>query len=324
MKIYRRIISVLLVMQLLSTAAYAAGIIDLNRDVRLTISYQDGNTPLAGAEFGIYLVATVDESGDLTATDAFKQFNVDIRGENDEAWKALASTLEGYVLRDNIAPTDSGETNADGYLYFPTGGRLTPGLYLVLGHRHIQDGLRYDPMPFMVMLPTQDTQTGDWLYEVIVDPKHESSEVPNTPSAITRKVLKVWDDDDSSDRPTEVVVQLLRNGEIYDTATLNAENNWRYTWSDLDDSYTWTVVEKECKGYTVRVERDGITFVITNTRVPETPVTPSPAPSVPVGPSNPSLPQTGQVWWPVPVLLMCGLLFIIIGLICRRRSDSEM
>ena len=315
MKIYRRIISVLLAMQLLSTAAYAAGIIDLDRDVRLTVSYQDGNTPLAGAGFSIYLVAAADESGELT-TDAFKQFNVDIRGKNDEAWKALASTLEGYVLRDDIAPTDSGKTNAEGYLYFPTGGRLTPGLYLVLGQRHIQDGLRYDPMPFMVMLPTQDTQTGDWLYEVIVDPKHESSEVPDTPSAVTRKVLKVWDDEAGSDRPAEVVVQLLRDGEVYDTVTLNAENNWRYTWSDLDDSYTWTVVEEECKGYTVSVERDGITFVVTNTRV-----TPLPTPPGPTDPAKPSLPQTGQVWWPVPVLLMCGLLFIIIGLICRRRSD---
>ena len=316
MKIYRRIISVLLAMQLLSTAAYAAGIIDLDRDVRLTVSYQDGNTPLAGAGFSIYLVAAADESGELTTTDAFKQFNVDIRGKNDEAWKALASTLEGYVLRDDIAPTDSGKTNAEGYLYFPTGGRLTPGLYLVLGQRHIQDGRRYDPMPFMVMLPTQDTQTGDWLYEVIVDPKHESSEVPDTPSAVTRKVLKVWDDEAGSDRPAEVVVQLLRDGEVYDTVTLNAENNWRYTWSDLDDSYTWTVVEEECKGYTVSVERDGITFVVTNTRV-----TPLPTPPGPTDPAKPSLPQTGQVWWPVPVLLMCGLLFIIIGLICRRRSD---
>ena len=186
----------------------------------------------------------------------------------------------------------------------------------MLGQRHIQNGRRYDHKPFMVMLPTQDTQTGDWLYEVIVDPKHESSEVPDTPSAVTRKVLKVWDDEAGSDRPAEVVVQLLCDGEVYDTVTLNAENNWRYTWSELDDSYTWTVVEEECKGYTVSVERDGITFVVTNTRV-----TPLPTPPGPTDPAKPSLPQTGQVWWPVPVLLMCGLLLSIIGLICRRRSD---
>ena len=60
MKIYRRIISVLLAMQLLSTAAYAAGIIDLDRDVRLTVSYQDGNTPLAGAGFSKWTFAERD------------------------------------------------------------------------------------------------------------------------------------------------------------------------------------------------------------------------------------------------------------------------
>ena len=322
MKLCKRIVPLLLVMMLLlSTPAFAAGSIDLNREVTLTISYQDRGTPLVGANFSIYLVATVDETGELTTTDSFKQFNVDIRGKNDAAWRTLASTLEGYVLRDNVAPTDSGKTNADGILYFPTGSKkLTPGLYLVLGDRITQGGFRYDPMPFMVMLPTQDTDKNEWLYDVIVNPKHESSEIPDTPSTITRKVLKVWDDANSSDRPTEVTVQLLRDGKVYETVTLNAENNWRYTWSGLDDSYRWTVVEKECKGYTVQVERDGITIVITNTR--EVDVPDNPTPTTPK-PTNPTLPQTGQLWWPVPLLVMGGLLFLVIGLFCRKRTSGE-
>ena len=322
MKLCKRIVPLLLVMMLLlSTPAFAAGSIDLNREVTLTISYQDRGSPLVGANFSIYLVATVDETGELTTTDSFKQFNVDIRGKNDAAWRTLASTLEGYVLRDNVAPTDSGKTNADGILYFPTGSKkLTPGLYLVLGDRITQGGFRYDPMPFMVMLPTQDTDKNEWLYDVIVNPKHESSEIPDTPSTITRKVLKVWDDANSSDRPTEVTVQLLRDGKVYETVTLNAENNWRYTWSGLDDSYRWTVVEKECKGYTVQVERDGITFVITNTREVDVPDTPTPTTPKP---TNPTLPQTGQLWWPVPLLVMGGLLFLVIGLFYRKRISGE-
>lgn len=329
MKLCKRMIPALLAMLMLSTAAFAAGSIDRKQDVKLTISYQDGGTPLAGAEFSIYLVASADENGELTTEDAFQQFNVDIRGKNDDAWRTLASTLEGYVLRDNIAPTDSGNTDANGYLRFPTGNaRLTPGLYLVLGSRHTQGGLRYDVMPFMVMLPTQDAEKGEWVYDVLVSPKHDSSEIPDTPSTITRKVLKVWDDADNKNRPTEVIVQLLRDGEVYDTVTLNDENNWRYTWSNLDDSYTWTVVEKECEGYTVQVEQDGITFVITNTY--ETDIPDNPTPDVPVppdvtpsAPNNPSLPQTGQTWWPVPLLLMGGLSFIIVGLICRKRKGNE-
>ena len=124
MKLCKRIAPVLLaMMMLLSTTAFAAGSIDLARDVNLTISYQDGSTPLVDAAFNIYLVASVDETGELTTTDDFQQFHVDIRGRNDAAWKALASTLEGYVLRDNITPTDSGKTDASGYLRFPTGAK---------------------------------------------------------------------------------------------------------------------------------------------------------------------------------------------------------
>ena len=320
MKLCKRIIPLLLAMMLLlSTPAFAVESIDLNRETALTISYQDGGVPLVGANFSIYLVATVDEAGELTTVDSFRQFNVDIRGKNDAAWRTLASTLEGYVLRDNVVPTGSGKTNAGGNLYFPTGGKkLTPGLYLVLGDRITQGGFRYDPMPFMVMLPTQDTGRNEWLYDVVVNPKHESSEIPDAPSTITRKVLKVWDDANSSGRPTEVIVQLLRDGKVYDTVSLNSENNWRYTWSDLDDSYTWTVVEKECEGYTVQVERDGITFVITNTREVDVPDNPTPP-----KPTKPTLPQTGQLWWPVPLLMMGGLLFLVIGLFYRRRTSGE-
>lgn len=328
MKLCKRIVPVLLVILMLPATAFAAGSINLSQDVKLTISYQDDAMPLAGAEFSTYLVASADGNGELTTEDTFKQFNVNIRGNNDAALKVLATTLEGYVLRDNIAPTDRGKTNTNGYLSFPTGTeRLTPGLYLVLGSRHTQGGFRYDATPFMVMLPTQDAEKNEWIYDVLVSPKHDSSKIPNTLSTITRKVLKVWDDADNKNRPTEVIVQLLRNGEVYDTVTLNDDNNWRYTLPNLDDSYTWTVVEKECEGYTVQIERDGITFVIKNTY--ETNIPDTPTPNVPVSPkptnptpNNPSLPKTGQTWWPVPLLLMGGLSFIIVGLICRKRKGS--
>ena len=44
-------------------------------------------------------------------------------------------------------------------------------------------------------------------------------------------------------------------------------------------------------------------------------------PSVP--PTPPHLPQTGQLWWPVPVLLGCGVVCLLIGGIRRRGGDHE-
>jgi len=33
------------------------------------------------------------------------------------------------------------------------------------------------------------------------------------------------------------------------------------------------------------------------------------------------LPQTGQLWWPVPVLLLAGLVLVVVGL-ARRKEDK--
>lgn len=62
-------------------------------------------------------------------------------------------------------------------------------------------------------------------------------------------------------------------------------------------------------------------------------VTASPKPSVTVSkkdkPDKPSggnsgrLPQTGQLWWPVPVLLLAGLLLVIIGTVMRSHGRMQ-
>jgi len=119
------------------------------------------------------------------------------------------------------------------------------------------------------------------------------------------------------------VVRLLQDGEVYDTVQLDAENLWRHTWEELDANHHWTVVEEEMDDYNVLVTREGITFVVTNTYDPEEPVpTPTPQPTPPPDdtPDNPKLPQTGQLWWPVPMLISLGLLLIVIGLLRRRGS----
>lgn len=333
---------------LFSIQAFAAGSIDVKHDVSLTISYQKGETSLSGATFKIFRVADVDEFGELAATKEFQDYFVSIRGENDEAWKSQAATLEGYVLRDQLTPFASGKTDSKGMLTFSTAEhQLTPGLYLVIGDRHKQGSWRYDASPYFVLLPTQDTGKNEWAYSVETAAKYESSKVPSRDDrsdTINRKVLKVWKDaGHESARPKEIVVQLLCNGHVYDTVTLNAGNNWRYNWYDLDADDRWTVVEKEAKGYVVSVSRSGTTFVVTNTYKPDepgkpTPEQPSDTPNKPGTPNTPTsgkpntpgrpssggvsntskLPQTGQLWWPVPLLVCAGLMCFVIGIVKSR------
>lgn len=47
-------------------------------------------------------------------------------------------------------------------------------------------------------------------------------------------------------------------------------------------------------------------------------------PHPPTPPTPPErLPQTGQLWWPVPVLVCCGLLSLLIGIAVRRRGEAH-
>ena len=237
----------------------------------------------------------------------------------------MAQTLESYVLRRELTPADSGKTDKTGMLTFPTQGKtLAAGLYLVIGERHTQGGNGYDAEPFFVLLPTQDLENNEWVYDVSANVKFSKTPVPDDGDTVTRKVLKVWDDDGAENScPQEITVELLRNGKVYDTVKLSEKNNWRYTWLDLDADARWSVTEKTVSGYTVSITRESITFVVTNTKkpdrtdTPDTPVKPS-NPSKPSSPAKPTLPQTGAVWWHVEALALSGLVFLILGALDRK------
>ena len=317
----RGMAAILLTLVLLVTMlpqALAAGRMELNRELRLNLSYQKDGAALAGAQVSIYRVAEMDETGALTVTKEFSAFSVDIRGKNDEKWRELAATVEAVVLRDKMQPFASGKTNAEGKLSFPQNGdaKLTPGLYLVRTERLQQGGYWYDNAPFFVMLPEQDEKSNEWVYDVTANAKPEKTPIPPQPETVVRKALKVWQDaGHESLRPKSITVQLIRgDGVVWDTATLNEQNSWRHTWEGMDASYRWTVAEITPEGYRGTVTQEGITFVLTNTYSGTQP---------PDEPSKPGhLPQTGQLWWPVLALAAAGLVCVAVGLLRRRGSGD--
>ena len=98
--------------------------------------------------------------------------------------------------------------------------------------------------------------------------------VSYTVTGVERTVVKVWAGDTEAVRPTKAVVQLLKNGTLYATVTLNAENDWTYTWSGLPEynqdgtKIVWSVAEQEIANYDVVITQDGTTFTVTNTYDP--------------------------------------------------------
>ena len=83
---------------------------------------------------------------------------------------------------------------------------------------------------------------------------------------VNHTVNKLWENGSES----SIEVQLLQDGTPYGAPVeLNDANAWTYTWQQLDDSYTWSVVEVNIpEGYqsTTVVSADGLTRTITNTK----------------------------------------------------------
>ena len=116
---------------------------------------------------------------------------------------------------------------------------------------------------------TTSTQKADAAFTgtIVFANTKKSSTTNTTTKTTTVTVTKVWKSDKESSRPTSISVQLYRNGSVYGSAVrLTEEKNWKYTWSNLDSSYEWTVNETAVPtGYTRSVTHSGNDWTITNT-----------------------------------------------------------
>ena len=306
MRTAKRFFLTLVCLLVLGICVHAAG---QSGTITLHFSGQDG--PISGVTFCAYQVAERLENGSYALTDAYAAYPIDLASAGQN-WQSLAETFAGYTRRDRITPSAEGATDANGILKLTD---LPEGLYLVLGDRIETD--TYTVLPSECILSVPSRRGSKWSFDVDADVKSEVNP-PVGPETVSRRALKIWEDAGYEDkRPAEITVQLLRDGEIQDTAVLNRENNWRCVWDALDAGYRWEIVEKEITGYTVKVEKEGVTFTLTNTRVPT-----NEPPETPDKPSKEGLPRTGQLWWPVPVLAMAGLILLIVGLRRRRKSDE--
>lgn len=311
----------------------------------LTLVFQGENGAVPGMNFSVYRVADVLRAGKYQVIDPYTDYNIWGGTAN---WLSRAETLSGLVARDQLPADRTGTTDGQGRLDF-TG--LAKGLYLVVGSTNAVNGYLYLPGAFFVSLPnSSDGLT--WQSGVEARVKYDY-----IPLSTSRRihVIKQWDDAEHEDeRPASVTVDLLRDGRVYSTATLSQENNWRYDWNGLNQNYHWQVVEQEVENYSTTVSQSGITYVISNTyhkeddviivdpsgppltELPSLPPDPEQSSSLPVQTPKPGegdieivntpppgaqLPQTGQLWWPVPPLALMGLLLILLGM--RRRSGSD-
>lgn len=244
------------------------------------------NCPVSNMQVSLYRVA--DENYNLTGK--FSGYSVDLKQDVQGA----ANALENRILMDGI---EADASNSSDSSYKASFSGLESGIYLVVGKEVFQDGVFYMPQVSLVSL------SGD----LSVDLKYETSDKPSRVH-----VLKVWKKDNKKSRTKSIEVCLLRSdGIVVDKVVLNSDNQWSTTWENLSTSYTYRVMETSVpSGYKESCTREKDTIVLTNTgnftdKVEK---------------KDEVLPNSGQLWWPVPVLLFVGLVLFGLG---RHLKNEE-
>ncbi len=244
------------------------------------------NCPVSNMQVSLYRVA--DENYNLV--DSFSHYSIDLKQDVQGA----ANALENRILMDGIEADACVTSDSSGKASF---SGLESGIYLVVGKEVFQDGVFYMPQVSLVSL------SGD----LSVDLKYEMSDKPSR-----IHVLKVWKKDNKKSRPKSIEVCLLRSdGIVVDRVVLNSDNQWSTTWNNLSTLYTYRVMETSVpSGYKESCTREKDTIVLTNTgnfmdKVKK---------------KDEVLPNSGQLWWPVPVLLFVGLVLFGLG---RHLKNEE-
>lgn len=235
--------------------------------------------PLSGMEVSVYRIA--DDNGLVSPYDAYP---VSLNGDLG----ACANALVNYIKVDNIGADGYATSGVDNKVYF---NGLEKGLYLI-SVKPIDDGTYvYSPQVTLVNLES----------ELVVDLKYDR--VLKGSESINLHVLKVWKNDNVDSRPSSIEVSLLRDGVVYDKQELNKLNHFSFTWNGLDSTYTYDVIENNVpSGYTVGLSRSGNTVTVTND-----------GGIVKNASVSDKLPLTGQLWWPVPFLVIVGFVCLLIG-----------
>lgn len=246
----------------------------------------DVSCPVSNMQVSLYRVA--DENYNLV--DSFSRYSIDLKQDVQGA----ANALENRILMDGIEADACVTSDSSGKASF---SGLETGIYLVVGKEVESNGVFYMPQVSLVSL------SGD----LSVDLKYETSV-----KSSRIHVLKVWKKDNKKSRPKSIEVCLLRSdGIVVDKVVLNSDNQWSTTWDHLSTSYTYRVMETSVpSGYKESCTREKDTIVLTNTG----------SDKYRVEKKDEVLPNSGQLWWPVPVLLFVGLVLFGLG---RHLKNEE-
>ena len=239
-------------------------------------------------------IAELNSTGYYPTAD-FENSGISISGIVNSPDENSAKAVLSFVEKNKVSAIS--KTSENGKVSF---SGLDLGIWLVYGEANG----KYSFNPYIVFLPYESG--GKLFYEISSAPKVDD----NSPDEINVYVVKRWDDKNNAakKRPDAVDVELLSGQQVVATASLDESNGWAFTFVALPKDAEYTVREKTVENYTPHYSGDvNNGFVITNSY------------------SGEKLPQTGQYWWPIIVITVVGVCFVLLGIIdlMVKKNDKK-
>ena len=290
MKYLLTFIMILLVNCNIALANTNDNIVDFSKTGTIEISLNENitETPISGAEINIYQVAIPTSTNHNLAFTYLKDIENCEANLSNLQNQSLPNEISKCINNSNI-PSQIKITNEQGIVNFDN---LDLGLYLITQTNQVSGYSNITP--FLVAIPKEDNNK--WIYDIKATPKTEIIKLINL------TVEKRWNVTNDNNIPKEVTIGLYKKEELIDTIILNNENDWTYTWKEIEQSDEYKVLEKNIPtGYTATYSQVENKFIVTNTK---------------------TLVQTGQNILLIELLSLSGLLFIIIGIIFKKGKNE--
>ncbi len=292
--------------------------------VTLTVKDAGTGTTATDGEFALYSVGNLNSNKTAwVLNSAFSSSGVSLTNLDSAS---LAKTLSDYATNNNISPAATA-TVKNGVVTFSD---LSVGVYLVVQTSASTNF--YEVNPFLVTLPIEEGNS--WSYSVDATPKAQI-ELITSPDGTTPG---------GSDEPTTSTpggsTGTSGSGDTNNeggtgTDGSNGTNGTNGTnGSDGSDSANGTNGSDGTNGTNGSNGTNGASGLSgtdgsdgsngsSSNGYSYTSISPSGSSGSSSSSSSTTLPQTGQLYWPIPVLIGAGVVLIVVGLVLRRKKKAK-
>lgn len=255
-----------------------ANTIDLSKkgSISITLKEKSENVLINGAEITIYYVGDASIKDNNLVFNKREELTCDVSLDNLKDTKLVSNISK--CINDNVIKY-VGTTN-NGKVTF---NNLNQGLYLVSQTKNVEGYSLIDS--FLVAIPK--VEDNKWVYDINALPKVDIYKV------IDLVVEKKWNTI-SKNIPKYVNIELYKGEELIDTIELSEENNWTYTFENIEKSDKYSIKEINIpKGFTPSYKVNEYIFTVTNSDI---------------------LADTGQIFYPIIISFIAGFIFIVFGI----------